>query len=495
MQETTDNLVMPFIMPSQAQKHITHNEALIILDGVVQLCIEGFGQNDPPTVFVEGQIWEVGAAPTGDWQWYAGSLAMRASSGWLHILPREGWRAWDRGADSFRVYKDGAWGGLPLQNMDGLGIGTLWDTANRLSVVSNATLLSHAGTDHRLKVNKASTVDTASLVFQSAWSGRAEMGLAGSDAFSVKVSADGTTWNNGLSIDPATGRTALSGGANVPPGTALAPALSFVDDPDTGLFRSANNQIGVSAGGVLRARFGTNELRVDVPLTGTAVTQSVTDTTAGRVTRVGDFGVGLNDGTLAEATDMDAHRISGFFRWSSATIGRPGTAAGVFLHLTRLAATEHIQLGFGANDRTFRRRWSSGVWSSWVEMLDQASMLGPVSQVAGVPTGAVIERGSNANGDFTRFADGTQICWRQGPTLACQTAQGALFMNTTLQSWTFPAAFAAASLPSLTGNGGSASRFLSAVVASNTTSTYRVLSTISDAALAAPQLTAIGRWF
>jgi len=39
-----------------------------------------------------------------------------------------------------------------------------------------------------------------------------------------------------------------------------------------------------------------------------------------------------------------------------------------------------------------------------------SNLLGVVSQVAGVPTGAVIQRGSNANGEFVRFADGTQIC-------------------------------------------------------------------------------------
>ncbi|HHL2325285.1 TPA: hypothetical protein ACQ3Y4_005788 [Pseudomonas aeruginosa] len=38
------------------------------------------------------------------------------------------------------------------------------------------------------------------------------------------------------------------------------------------------------------------------------------------------------------------------------------------------------------------------------------SILGAVSQSSGVPTGAVIQRGSNANGEFVRFADGTQIC-------------------------------------------------------------------------------------
>lgn len=39
-----------------------------------------------------------------------------------------------------------------------------------------------------------------------------------------------------------------------------------------------------------------------------------------------------------------------------------------------------------------------------------ADILGPVSQAGGIPSGAIIERGSNANGEYVRFADGTQIC-------------------------------------------------------------------------------------
>jgi hypothetical protein len=44
------------------------------------------------------------------------------------------------------------------------------------------------------------------------------------------------------------------------------------------------------------------------------------------------------------------------------------------------------------------------------EIYGQGNILGTVSQSAGVPTGAIIERGSNANGSFVKYADGTMIC-------------------------------------------------------------------------------------
>ena len=126
MSDTTQNLVMPMIQPAQAQKHITHNEALLVLDGAVQLCLEAVGQNDPPAIFADGQIWAVGPAPTAGWTGQAGTLAMRASAGWLHITPREGWRAWDRASDSLRVYRDGQWGAWPLGGGAGGGGGGDW---------------------------------------------------------------------------------------------------------------------------------------------------------------------------------------------------------------------------------------------------------------------------------------------------------------------------------------------------------------------------------
>ncbi len=77
-------------------------------------------------------------------------------------------------------------------------------------------MFDHAGADHQIKVNKASTPDTASLLFQSAYSGRAEMGLAGTDGFAIKVSANGTAFTTALITDAATGTVALPEGISAP---------------------------------------------------------------------------------------------------------------------------------------------------------------------------------------------------------------------------------------------------------------------------------------
>ncbi len=57
----------------------------------------------------------------------------------------------------------------------------------------------------------------------------------------------------------------------------------------------------------------------------------------------------------------------------------------------------------------FRRR-VAGAWQSWVRVLSDAQLLGTVAQSGGTPLGSILERGSNANGQYARLADGTQIC-------------------------------------------------------------------------------------
>ncbi len=215
MADTSPNLDLPFLIPAQAQKHVTHNEALERLDLLVQLVVQGFEATTPPGTPAEGQIWALGAAPTGDWAGQGGRLAASVGGGWVFIAPRTGWRAWGQAEAQFRVWRGADWQLLPMDGLVGLGIGTAHDATNRLAVVSAATLLTHAGAGHQLKINKAAAGDTASFLYQTGWSGRAEVGLAGSDDFSLKVSANGTTWTEALRVNRTTGAAAFLAGATV----------------------------------------------------------------------------------------------------------------------------------------------------------------------------------------------------------------------------------------------------------------------------------------
>ncbi|MCX8996713.1 DUF2793 domain-containing protein [Rhizobiaceae bacterium BDR2-2] len=201
MTENTANLEMPYILPSQAQKHVTHNEALQRLDATVQLTLAATLAS-PPASPEEGRCFAIALGADGEWSGRDGRIAMRQDGAWIYLAPRAGWRAWDMAGGRLLVYDGDGWRGVPLPDeaeCRTLGISTAADQTNRLAVAADATLLTHAGNGHQLKINKAAAGDTASLLFQSDWTGFAEMGLSGNNEFSIKV-GDGTGWATALAV-------------------------------------------------------------------------------------------------------------------------------------------------------------------------------------------------------------------------------------------------------------------------------------------------------
>lgn len=203
MSEVTNRLQLPYIMPAQAMKHVTHNEALQRLDTAVQLAIDVRSATPPPSP-TEGMICYVEASPDADWTGKAGSIAFWQDDYWQFIEPMEGWLAYMKAEQCFYVYNNGDWEELPLPldvQFNQLGVGATADSTNRLAVSSEASLLNHGSSgSHQLKVNKQAANKTASLLFQSAWTGHAEMGLAGDTSFSIKQSPDGANWFSALTI-------------------------------------------------------------------------------------------------------------------------------------------------------------------------------------------------------------------------------------------------------------------------------------------------------
>lgn len=222
----TPLLGLPLIAASQAQKHVTHNEALLLLDALTHLSVLSRGVASPPSA-ADGARYLLGAAPSGAWAGQPGRIALMQGGGWVFIAPRPGWRMWVEDEARLIVF-DGAQWREPLaiselSNLIRLGVNATADATNRLAVSSAATLFSHAGSDHRLKLNKNAAGDTASLLYQTNWSGRAEMGLTGNDDFRINVSADGTGWRSALVVDRASGAVSLP---NTPPPVLHAQSLA-----------------------------------------------------------------------------------------------------------------------------------------------------------------------------------------------------------------------------------------------------------------------------
>lgn len=95
---------------------------------------------------------------------------------------------------------------------------------------------------------------------------------------------------------------------------------------------------------------------------------------------------------------------------------------------------------------------TTGSFKTQINGIQGGNVLGTVAQSSGIPTGAIIEAGSDANGQYTRYADGTQHCWTIFDDAAANwtTVHGAAFVRAAPLTFTFAKAFSAA--PTVTAN-------------------------------------------
>ncbi|MCW1917220.1 DUF2793 domain-containing protein [Rhodobacter sp. KR11] len=219
MANKTSLQLLPYLAPSQAQKHVTYNAAIQLLDVLVQTSAESRFLTAPPLTPVAGDSYIVGPGASGDWTGETNSVAVFNGSFWDFYEPKTGWRVWVQSEGAEAVFDGTDWttSADRPERVARLGIATDSDDTNRLALSSDASLFNNAGAGHQLKINKAAAGNTASILFQTGFSGRAEMGTVGNNDFTLKVSADGTTFVNGLTIEAATGRLVASRGIKVTP--------------------------------------------------------------------------------------------------------------------------------------------------------------------------------------------------------------------------------------------------------------------------------------
>lgn len=293
------------------------------------------------------------------------------------------------------------------------------------------------------------------------------------------------------------------GQGKFPNGTVALPAVRAEGDPDTGIYFPSANQMAAVTGGVRRWLLSNTAMQVDVPITGTALQANATDVTAGKLLTVGAFGLGDDDGAPV-LTDLDDHNIpNGFYRATNANAGTQppvsSTVGAVISWKPSFNQSTQLYSNPNANGKTYIRKSTANTgWDTWREIYTQASILGTVSQSAGVPTGALIESGSNANGRYRRFACGMQECWRDDLSVAdINTAIGAsgLYRSTAAITWTFPAAFLTGSNPTVAGQGSQVSQWLAPGGAEATSVNLNAVSYTQQATAQTVRARAVGRWF
>lgn len=220
----TPNLKLPYLQAAQAQKHLTHNEALQALDALVQMTVLDRNLSTPPASPIDGVRYIVGASASGAWSGHDGAIAAWQDNAWAFFTPQPGWRAYIVDEDGLAVWDGSQWRNLSASVNPAplVGVNTTADAVNKLAAKSDVILFSHddvtpGSGEIRTILNKSSAARTASFLFQTGYSGRAEIGLAGSDDLHLKVSADGTNWLTALTVNRSTAvvtlpNTSLAGG-------------------------------------------------------------------------------------------------------------------------------------------------------------------------------------------------------------------------------------------------------------------------------------------
>lgn len=109
MSDLTPYLGMPLVAAAQAQKHVTVNEALAVLDRLAQLSVADRDLATPPVGPGDGDRYIVAAGATGDWAGHEGEVATHGGGAWAFDTPAAGWRAWVADEGLAVVHDGTAW--------------------------------------------------------------------------------------------------------------------------------------------------------------------------------------------------------------------------------------------------------------------------------------------------------------------------------------------------------------------------------------------------
>jgi hypothetical protein len=238
------------------------------------------------------------------------------------------------------------------------------------------------------------------------------------------------------------------------------------------------------------------------------VQTSVTDSTPGRVLTVGAFGLGLSSTPVI--SNADTTIVAGKYCTPTEWVGSPipgvsslnqgyltvhpwaPAGGGTYLKQTwsGVYADDPAASGFE------RVRGNTG-WNAWRKVFSGGNVVGPVEVTNNLVTGALMEYGTNENGEYWRFANGLQICSKIVNTPAPTTQQGSMYVSAPTNAGSFPKAFV--NTPAVVNNGavnatgyGWASMALFA--SASTWGSWVLYYPVNNVSGGTLWLTAIGRW-
>jgi hypothetical protein len=181
----TPRFSLPSIEAAQAQKHVTHNEALVLLDALAQLTVESRTLAAPPGSPAQGACYIPAASATGAWSGWDGQIAV-FNAGWFRIVPVAGLKAWVRAERLTVTYEDGIW-------------------RNGIALTAHGGRVTLRAKEEELTLSGAyvETADAAFIPDRAVVLGvaaRTTLAIAGATSYGVGLAGDATKFGNLIGV-------------------------------------------------------------------------------------------------------------------------------------------------------------------------------------------------------------------------------------------------------------------------------------------------------
>jgi hypothetical protein len=261
MSDTSTHLGLPYLLAAQAQKHVTHNEALRVLDVMVQLSVLDRIRTTPPASPVDGDRHLVASGASGIWAGWDLNVAFWVDGVWMRLVPRQGWLVWIASEQAFVVWNGSAWDpvGVPQDVSD--AIFSLVNDADPTKKVLFSLSGITTGTTRTFTLPNTSS-ELAILAGTQTFTGN--------KTFSGTLTASGTVTVSAASANIGTASTTATYGM----GTGAT---------TTGVTKTVNLGTGGASGSTTVVNIGSATAGAN----GTAVVNTPTVTFANAVTQVG----------------------------------------------------------------------------------------------------------------------------------------------------------------------------------------------------------------
>ncbi len=153
MTDLSSRLGLPFLHSGQAQKEVSHNEALKRLDFLVQPIVQALAPAVIPPTPVEGQCWIVGSGASGLWSGHDAHLACWSDGGWRFAAPFEAMTCWSVADGCFVQFGTSGWikGEISARSVK---IGGVQLVGSRQAAIVNPSGGSSVDTEARLAVTQ-----------------------------------------------------------------------------------------------------------------------------------------------------------------------------------------------------------------------------------------------------------------------------------------------------------------------------------------------------